>query len=422
MLIWGMPSIKLKNERGGIMLAKECIAMLLAGGQGSRLGYLTKRVAKPALPFGGKYRIIDFCLSNCNNSGIDTVGVLTQYKPFLLNSYIGVGSAWDLDHEEGGVHVLPPYTGEKGGEWFKGTADAIYQHMDFVKMYNPKYLLVISGDHIYKMDYSFMLEYHKDKKADATVAVQEVSWEEAGRFGITNTDEESRIVEFDEKPKKPRSNLASMGIYIFTWPVVQEYLEKDAKNPASEHDFGKNILPQILSEGRSIYAYRFNSYWKDVGTIESYYSANMDLLSARPELDIYDEYLKIYSKPPILPPHYISEKAKVQSSLIPDGCTILGEVEHSVLFPGVYVGEGSLVKECILLPNVKIGAGCIVKKAIIAENTTVGNYSRIGYDSSNIFNTTELTVIGDCINLPDRVEIKKGSKIGGWQNEESKIS
>lgn len=404
------------------MLAKECVAMLLAGGQGSRLGYLTKRVAKPALPFGGKYRIIDFCLSNCNNSGIDTVGVLTQYKPFLLNSYIGVGSAWDLDREGGGVHVLPPYTGEKGGEWFKGTADAIYQHSDFIKMYHPKYLLVISGDHIYKMDYSLMLDYHKDKQADATIAVKEVPWEEASRFGIMNTDPEDRIVEFDEKPKHPKSNLASMGVYIFTWPVVKEFLDKDAKNPASDHDFGKNILPQILSEGRKIVAYRFKGYWKDVGTIESYYMANMDLLSDQPELDIYDEYLKIFSKAPILPPHFVAESGSVQNSLVSDGCTILGTVEDSVLFPGVYVGKGSVVKESILFPNTKIGAGCVVKKTIIAENTVVGNYSRIGYDASNICNTSELTILGDNIELPERVEIKKSSKIGSWQSERSKIS
>lgn len=404
------------------MLLKECVAMLLAGGQGSRLGCLTKRVAKPAVSFGGKYRIIDFSLSNCNNSGIDTVGVLTQYKPLLLNSYIGIGSAWDLDVEGGGVYVLPPYVGEKGGQWYKGTAHAISQNIDFIDQYNPEYVLVISGDHIYKMDYSLMLDYHKTNESHVTIATIEVPWEEACRFGILNTDAEARIEEFDEKPKNPKSNLASMGIYIFNWQLLKKYLIQDSQDPDSSNDFGKNVLPKMLNDGLRMFAYRFQSYWKDVGTIESYYTANMELLEEKPEFDIFDENLKVYSKSPILPPHYISREAKVKNSLIPDGCVILGEVEHSVLFPGVYVGPGAVVKDSILLPDVRIEAGCQVNRTIIAEGTILGADGKVGFDCSKEFVSSEITVIGDYIKFPERMEIKKGSSISDWQDEELKIS
>lgn len=404
------------------MRGKEWIAMLLAGGQGSRLGVLTRKVAKPAVPFGGKYRIIDFSLSNCKYSGIDTIGVLTQYKPFLLNSYIGIGSAWDLDISDGGVHVLPPYVSEKGGEWYKGTANAIYQNIDFIDFYNPKYVLVISGDHIYKMDYSLMLEYHKARKAEATIAVLEVPWKETGRFGIMDTDEKDKILTFEEKPLQAKSNLASMGIYIFSWPVLREYLEMDKQNPNSDNDFGKNIIPGMLRDGCRLQAYRYKGYWKDVGTIESFYSANMDLLNDCPQLDIFDESLRIYSKPPNLPAHFIAHTAQVRNSLVPDGCMILGKVENSVLFPGVFVGEGAVIKESIILPNVRIGANSIVKGTIIGENTVIGDYSRLGAELSILGDPSDITVIGDHIEFPAGLEIKKGSVIDTWVEEGAKIS
>jgi len=403
-------------------MARECIAMLLAGGQGSRLESLTKRIAKPAVPFGGKYRIIDFSLSNCNNSGINTVGVLTQYKPTLLNSYIGIGSDWDLDVGNGGVFVLPPYVSEKGGEWYKGTANAVYQNIDFIDYYNPKDVLVISGDHIYKMDYSLMMDHHQKKQAEATIAVIKVPWEETGRFGIMETDENGKVINFEEKPKKTNSNLASMGIYIFNWAVLKEYLILDDENPLSEHDFGKNVIPAMLKEQRDMYAYQFNGYWKDVGTIDSYYKANMDLLADKPEFSIFDDHLKIYSKAPVLPPHYIGPRAKVKKALIPDGCIIMGEVENSVLFPGVYIGKNTKVQDSIIMPKVRIGDECTIKKAIIGENTIIGNSSLIGYDSSNIINTSELTVIGDNLSLPSEVRIKKSSRISSWHKDVIKIS
>lgn len=403
------------------MPQKEMIAMLLAGGQGSRLGVLTRRIAKPALPFGGKYRIIDFSLSNCNSSGIDTIGVLTQYKPFLLNSYIGIGSAWDLDVTDGGVFVLPPYVGEKGGVWYKGTANAIYQNRDFIDFFNPQYILVISGDHIYKMDYSLMLDHHKKKKAAATIAVLEVPLEEASRFGIMNTDQEGNITEFEEKPANPKSNLASMGVYIFNWKVVKEYLGKDDADPLSDNDFGKNVIPLMLKENEVLSAYTFDDYWKDVGTIESYYEATMDLLGDNPGLNIFDDNMRIYSKPPILPPHYISKDSHVKNSLVTDGCMVLGNVENSVLFPGVYIGEGSIVLDSIVLPNVRIGANCVVRGAIIGEDTVVGNYSSVGKERGAPLTPADITVIADHLYFPDKVEVNKGTTIDSWQ-EEVKIS
>lgn len=403
------------------MPQKEMIAMLLAGGQGSRLGVLTRRIAKPALPFGGKYRIIDFSLSNCNSSGIDTIGVLTQYKPFLLNSYIGIGSAWDLDITDGGVFVLPPYVGEKGGEWYKGTANAIYQNRDFIDFFNPKYLLVISGDHIYKMDYSLMLDYHKKQKAAATIAVIEVAMEEASRFGIMNTDEEGYITEFEEKPAKPKSNLASMGVYIFNWKVLREYLIKDEADPKSANDFGKNVIPLMLKEKEVMTAYTFDGYWKDVGTIDSYYEATMDLLDENPGLNIFDDQLRIYSKPPILPPHYISKDSQVKKCLVTDGCMVLGNAENSVLFPGVYIGKGSIVVDSIVLPNVRVGENCVIRGAIVGEDTVIGNFSSIGKELGTPLTPADITVIADHLYIPDGMEINKGVTIDSCQ-EDVKIS
>lgn len=345
--------------------------MLLAGGQGSRLGLLTKDLAKPAVPFGGKYRIIDFALSNCHNSDIDTVGVLTQYKPLALNSYIGIGSAWDLDRNGGGVYVLPPYVREHGGEWYKGTADAIFQNVNFIDLFDPEYVLVLSGDHIYKMDYSVMLDYHRDNQADATIAVIAVPWEEASRFGIMNTDSTNRITEFAEKPKQPQSNLASMGIYIFNWSVLRQYLIADGYDTASSHDFGKDIIPKMLNEGQSLMAYPFSGYWKDVGTLESFWEANMDLLADPPEFDLYDPAWRIYSVNPVQPPHYLAATAKVSSSIISEGCQIFGEVEHSVVFPGVYIGAGTKVTHSVIMPDAKIEADVVIDKAIIGRNAFI---------------------------------------------------
>jgi glucose-1-phosphate adenylyltransferase len=354
------------------MHKKECVAMLLAGGQGSRLGLLTRTLAKPAVPFGGKYRIIDFPLSNCNNSGIDAVGVLTQYKPLALNSYIGIGSPWDLDRRDGGVFVLPPYVRERGGEWYKGTADAIFQNMNFIDLFNPRYVLVLSGDHIYKMDYSLMIGYHRQKESDATIAVIPVPWEEASRFGIMSADDDGRITEFAEKPQNPKSNLASMGIYIFNWPVLRRYLLLDGGNSSSSHDFGKDIIPRMLADKEKMYAYPFTGYWKDVGTVESYWKANMDLLAEQPPLDIFDTGWRIYSVNPTRPPHYLGPDAQVEDSIISEGCTILGEVRHSVIFPEVSIAAGAVVRDSIIMPQARIEAGCVVDKAIIDHGAVIG--------------------------------------------------
>ncbi len=353
------------------MHKKACVAMLLAGGQGSRLGILTQKLAKPAVPFGGKYRIIDFPLSNCNNSGIDTVGVLTQYKPLALNSYIGIGSAWDLDRMNGGVFVLPPYVKEQGGEWYKGTADAICQNSNFIDRFNPETVLILSGDHIYKMDYSLMLEFHQKQQADATIAVIEVPLDEASRFGIMNTDNEQRIIDFEEKPAEPKSNLASMGIYIFSWPVLKKYLFEDELNQDSTHDFGHDIIPKMLADKRNLRAYSFRGYWKDVGTVESYWQANMDLLGEKPELNLYDSKWRIYSSNPPRPPHYTSTTAKITNSIIAEGCLILGEVENSVLFPDVYVGPGAKVKNSIIMSGAHIEDHVVTDKAIIGRKTVL---------------------------------------------------
>ncbi|WP_066174850.1 glucose-1-phosphate adenylyltransferase [Bacillus marinisedimentorum] len=360
------------------MPQKEMIAMLLAGGQGTRLKELTSSLAKPAVPFGGKYRIIDFTLSNCTNSGIDTVGVLTQYQPLVLNTYIGIGSAWDLDRKNGGVALLPPYQGKTGGEWYKGTANAIYQNIYYIEQYDPEYVLVISGDHIYKMDYEKMLQAHKRSGAEATIAVRGVPWDEANRFGIMNTDEEGKIVEFDEKPANPKSNLASMGVYIFTWKTLRKYLKEDEENPNSENDFGKNIIPAMLNDDILLSAYRFEGYWKDVGTIKSLWEANMDLLKDEDELKMGDRSWKVYSVNPNQPPHYLSKQASVTCSLVNEGCVVYGNIKNSVLFYGVHVGLGSEIKDSIIMPNVRIGANVTINRAIVESGSVIEDGAVIG--------------------------------------------
>jgi glucose-1-phosphate adenylyltransferase len=353
---------------------------VLAGGQGTRLSALTKKLAKPAVPFGGKYRIIDFTLSNCSNSGIHTVGVLTQYQPLILNSYIGIGSAWDLDRKNGGVTVLPPYSESSTMKWYSGTASAVYQNLNYVKQFNPEYVLILSGDHIYKMDYCKMLEYHIEKRAEATISVIKVRWDEASRFGIMNTDENMKITEFVEKPKIPKSNLASMGIYIFNWDLLQTCLEKDNLNPLSSHDFGKDIIPALLNDGRRLVAYPFSGYWKDVGTVQSLWEANMDLLEEECGLNIFDSSWRIYSVNPNQPPQSIGEHAVIRDSLVNEGCVVDGYIHHSVLFQGVVVDEESYIKDSVILPNTKIEKHCTVERAIITcdlpEHTDIrGNES-----------------------------------------------
>ena len=338
---------------------KTCVAMLLAGGQGSRLGILTKNVAKPAVPYGGKYRIIDFPLSNCTNSGIDVVGVLTQYQPLELNAYIGSGAPWDLDLTNGGVFVLPPYQKGKSGEWYRGTANAIYQNMAFISQYNPDYVLILSGDHIYKMDYNDMLNFHIRHKADATIAVREVPWADASRFGIMNTDADDNIIEFEEKPKNPKSNKASMGVYIFTWEKLRQYLIADEADKKSSNDFGKNIIPTMLADKQVLCAYSFDGYWKDVGTIESLWEANMDLLSTPMPIDLHDKKWRIYARNPGMAPHYIAKGATVNDSLITEGCEVYGTVDHSVLFAGVTVEEGANVRDSVIMPGAVIHRGAV---------------------------------------------------------------
>lgn len=363
---------------------KEVVAMLLAGGQGSRLGILTENVAKPAVPFGGKYRIIDFPLSNCTNSGVDVVGVLTQYKPLELNSYIGSGSPWDLDLSNGGVFVLPPYMKAQSGEWYKGTANAIYQNLAFIRQFNPKYVLILSGDHIYKMDYSEMVSFHKANKADATIAVREVPWEDASRFGLMATNEQNEITEFQEKPKVPKSNKASMGVYVFTWEKLEKYLTEDETDPKSSNDFGKNIIPKMLEDKQRLFAYDFNDYWKDVGTIESLWEANMDLLEDDLPIDLYDPKWRIYARNPSMPPHYIAKGAMVSDSLITEGCQVYGNVKHSVLFAGVQVLEGSIVRDSVIMPGAKIGRGAVITRAILAENCVIEAGAVVGEETGNI--------------------------------------
>ena len=361
-------------------MKKECIAMLLAGGQGSRLYVLTSNVAKPAVPFGGKYRIIDFPLSNCTNAGIDTVGVLTQYKPLDLNSYIGSGQPWDLDRSSGGVHILPPYMveGDKGS-WYKGTANAIYQNIGFVDMYDPEYVVVLSGDHIYKMNYMKMVRAHKAAGAACTISVLEVPWDEASRFGIMNVDGEDNIVEFQEKPKEPKSNLASMGIYVFTWKKLREYLIRDEADTSSSNDFGKNIIPNMLAAGEKMIAYRFDGYWKDVGTLESLWDANMDMLS-RGDLDLLDDDWPIYARIPNQPPAFMGREAKVEHSVVTQGCEVSGEAFNSVLSDSVVIEEGARVRYSVLMPGVHVKKGATVEYAILGEGARIGQGAKVGGD------------------------------------------
>lgn len=361
-----------------MIFKKECVAMLLAGGEGSRLGALTRKVAKPAVPFGGKYRIIDFPLSNCTNSGIDTVGVLTQYQPLELNDYIGSGTPWDLDRNTGGVHVLPPFQRKTGADWYKGTANAIYQNIHFIERYDPEYVLVLSGDHIYKMDYSDMIDYHKEHNADCTIAVLEVSMQEASRFGIMNTNPDNSVYEFEEKPKNPKSNKASMGIYIFSWKELRKYLIDDEADPNSSNDFGKNIIPAMLNDGKKLMAYDFDGYWKDVGTIDSLWDANMDILNPKIPLELDDPDWRIYARTRALPPHYVSNEAKVQNSLVSEGCYVGGDVYDSVLFTGAEVEKGAVVRDSVVMPGAKIEKGAIVQYAIVAENAVIRSGAVVG--------------------------------------------
>lgn len=352
--------------------------MILAGGQGSRLGVLTTTVAKPAVPFGGKYRIIDFALSNCVHSGINTVGVLTQYQPLELNTYIGSGKPWDLNRNSGGVYVLPPYQKAESGDWYKGTANAIYQNIDFIDKFNPKYVLILSGDHIYKMDYDKMIKFHEQKGADATIAVIEVPWDEASRFGIMTTDSDGKISEFAEKPAEPKSNLASMGVYVFSWPVLKRYLTMDERNPESSNDFGKNIIPNMLENSESLFAYNFEGYWKDVGTVQSLWEANMDIISNPAVFEINDSNWKIFSRNPVKPPHYMAKGASVTDSAVTEGCEIYGTVKRSILFEGVTVGRGAIVEDSIVFPGATIGDNCVVSKTIIGNDTVISNSCSIG--------------------------------------------
>ncbi|OHR73348.1 glucose-1-phosphate adenylyltransferase [Bacillus sp. HMSC76G11] len=373
------------------MVKKKCVAMLLAGGKGSRLSSLTQNLAKPAVPFGGKYRIIDFTLSNCCNSGVDTVGVLTQYQPLVLNSYIGIGSAWDLDRKNGGVTVLPPYAESSEVKWYKGTASAIYQNLNYLKQYDPEYVLILSGDHIYKMDYSEMLDYHVEKDADVSISVKEVPWDEASRFGILNTDANLEVIEFDEKPQNPKNNLASMGIYIFKWSILKEFLEMDERNPYSSHDFGKDVLPLLLDEKKKLVAYPFKGYWKDVGTVKSLWEANMDLLNEVPELDLFDNNWRIYSVNPNQPPQYLSEGAEVTESLVNEGCVVYGTIHHSVLFQGVTVGQHSFLKNTVVMPDAVIGNNVYIENAIVPSGLVVpdGMVIRSDKDIEEVILVTE---------------------------------
>ena len=350
---------------------KEIVAMILAGGQGSRLGVLTKKLAKPAVPYGGKYRIIDFPLSNCSNSGIYSVGVLTQYKPLELNAHIGIGSPWDLDRKDGGVRILPPYQEEKGGNWYKGTANAIYQNIEFIDSQDPDYVLILSGDHIYKMDYSKMLDHHKKMGSKATIGVIEVPWDEASRFGIMNTNEDSSIYEFEEKPANPKSNLASMGVYIFDWKMLKGYFEEVDNNGANYDDFGKNLIPKMLEDQIPMFAYPFKGYWRDVGTIESLWEANMDIIKSNDEIDLNSSKWKIYTNTMSMPPQYIGKDSDIQKSLVADGCKVLGKIENSVLSHGVSVGSDSIIKDSVIMPNVKIGKNVIIEKAMIGEGAII---------------------------------------------------
>ena len=386
---------------------KRCVAMLLAGGQGSRLGILTRHMAKPAVPYGGKYRIIDFPLSNCSNSGIDVVGVLTQYQPLELNAYIASGAPWDLDLVSGGVFVLPPYQTGKKGEWYKGTANAIYQNLAFISQYNPDYVLILSGDHIYKMDYAAMIAHHEAHHADATIAVRQVPWEEASRFGIMNTDANCNITEFEEKPAHPKSNNASMGVYVFIWEKLRKYLIEDEQDPDSSNDFGKNIIPKMLADGQRMVAYSFQGYWKDVGTIESLWEANMDLLKPVPEIDLHDKTNRIYARNLGMPPQYVAPEAKVNNCLITEGCEIYGEARGSVLFAGVTIEKGALVEDSVIMPGCRVRAGAVIKRAIVAEQSVISKDCVVGASEGGI------ALIGQQTTLPEGYVVRPGEQVSG---------
>ncbi len=388
---------------------KECVAMLLAGGQGSRLYALTSKIAKPAVPFGGKYRIIDFPLSNCVNSGIDTVGVLTQYQPLVLNDYIGNGQPWDLDRTYGGVHILSPYQAKHGSEWYKGTANAIYQNLPFIQRYNPEYVLILSGDHIYKMNYDKMLAFHKKNGADVTVATIRVPMSEASRFGIVNTGKNGKIEQFEEKPANPKSDLASMGIYIFTAEKLYKYLEKDDRNPSSSNDFGKNILPDMLSSGEKMYAYVFSGYWKDVGTIDSLYDANMDLLGEKPVFDIADYNWRIHSRNPVAPPHYIGPDGVVTRSIVALGCEVDGTVKNSVLSSNVKIEEGAVIEDSVVFSGCTIARGAHIVNAIIDENVVIGENAVVGSGET----PRKITVLGRDVHIGMCEVIEAGKIIEG---------
>ena len=404
------------------MRKKEMIAMLLAGGQGSRLGVLTSKVAKPAVAFGGKYRIIDFPLSNCINSGIDTVGVLTQYQPLRLNSHIGIGIPWDLDRSIGGVSILPPYEKSTSSEWYTGTANAIYQNLEYMESFHPDYVLILSGDHIYKMDYQVMLDYHKENNADVTIAAMPVPIEEASRFGIVITDDSGKITEFQEKPPQPKSNLASMGIYIFSWKALKEALVALKDEPGC--DFGKHIIPYCHEKGERLFAYEYNGYWKDVGTLGSYWQANMELIDIIPEFNLYEEFWKIYTNNAILPPQYIAENAVIDRSIIGNGCEIYGEIHNCVISAGVTIEEGAVVRDSIIMSDCTIGKGCVIDKSIIAENTKIGEGAILGIGSEEpnklkpAVYSFGLVTIGENSVIPDHVQIGKNTAISGITNKE----
>ena len=404
------------------MRKKEMIAMLLAGGQGSRLGVLTSKGAKPAVAFGGKYRIIDFPLSNCINSGIDTVGVLTQYQPLRLNSHIGIGIPWDLDRNFGGVTILPPYEKSGNSEWYTGTANAIYQNLDYMETFHPDYVLILSGDHIYKMDYEVMLDYHKANHADITIAAMPVPIEEASRFGVVVTDGEGRIEEFQEKPPQPKSNLASMGIYIFSWQVLKDALIALRNEPGC--DFGKHIIPYCHENGQRLFAYEYNGYWKDVGTLGSYWEANMELIDIIPEFNLYEEFWKIYTNSSILPPQYVASQAVIDRCIIGNGAEIYGEVHNCIISSGVVIGEGAVVRDSIIMRDAQIGQGCVIDKAIIAENTKIGDHAVLGI-GSDVPNRLKpaiysfgLVTIGENSVIPESVQIGKNTAISGVTSRE----
>ncbi len=404
------------------MIKKEMIAMLLAGGQGSRLGVLTAKVAKPAVSFGGKYRIIDFPLSNCINSGIDTVGVLTQYQPLRLNSHIGIGIPWDLDRNVGGVTVLPPYEKSTNSEWYTGTANAIYQNLEYMEQYHPEYVLILSGDHIYKMDYKIMLDYHKANNADITIAAMPVPMEEASRFGIVVTDDDNRITEFEEKPANPKSNLASMGIYIFKWSVLKDALIK--LKDQNECDFGKHVIPYCFNNNKRIFAYEYNSYWKDVGTLSSYWEAHMELIDIIPVFNLYEEFCKIYTRTDTIPPQYVADNTFIEKSIVGDGTEVYGRIYNSVIGSGVTIEEGAVVRDSIIMNNTVIGKNTIVNKSIIAEEVVVGNNVELGVGEEvpnvklpKIYNSG-LVTIGECSVIPDGVKVGKNTAISGVTTNE----